>query len=149
MATKRIHTQADLGNFPNTIAYESITMFITLASESVKGKKLSEPCFVSTRLRSVVDMLEDIARWADDIPLEEKCNQRFGNKAFRTWHQRLVDNSFQLVKGVLTSGENVVCSCLISPQWRFILSWFHMGLDTMKLRARHFRGASFMMFGQT
>jgi len=111
MAAKRILTAEDFAHFPQTTGYRSIVSFLAVASDAVKGKKLSEPCTVHPRLQQVVEMLDELQQWTAEIPLEEKCNSRFGNKAFRTWHQRLADNSERLVDAVLGAGPDP------DPKW--------------------------------
>jgi hypothetical protein len=41
--------------------------------------------------------------WVQDIPPVPRDRARFGNPAFRTWHQRLESNSTAIVKAIMTS----------------------------------------------
>ena len=43
------------------------------------------------RIRSIIDLLESLSYLADETPIVEDPNQRFGNKAFRTYIQRTTD----------------------------------------------------------
>lgn len=70
-------------------AYQILLNFLKQLNKAVQGKKLSDPCEESTLIHSLVEMLKRIGSWVDDIPPTEQPH-RFGNKAFRTWHQRLV-----------------------------------------------------------
>eukprot|EP00667_Euglena_gracilis_P015883 EG_transcript_16548 len=111
MAVKRVQSMDDMAKLPTTPGYKAIITFLNVASDSVKGKKLSDTSTLGPRLEAVLGVLEEVVRWSDEIPLEEKCNSRFGNKAFRVWHARLVERSPALVHGVLTAGPDA------QPQW--------------------------------
>ena len=47
------------------------------------------------------NMLRTLARWVDEIPPLQDHKQRYGNKAFRTWHARLVQEAPALMTQVL------------------------------------------------
>lgn len=57
-------------------------------NEAVQGKALDAECSESSLVNTVVQMLNNFDEWVTEIPPTEQP-QRFGNKSFRTWHERL------------------------------------------------------------
>lgn len=62
--------------------------FILILSEAVEGISLDAECSESPLVNTVVQMLNNFDEWVTEIPPTEQP-QRFGNKSFRTWHERL------------------------------------------------------------
>lgn len=59
-------------------------------NDSVKGKPNSSQYSKSLSIDSVCKLLDTLNSWIDDIPPIDQP-QRFGNKAFRSWHAQLVE----------------------------------------------------------
>eukprot|EP01028_Stygiella_incarcerata_P003880 TRINITY_DN180_c0_g2_i3.p1 TRINITY_DN180_c0_g2~~TRINITY_DN180_c0_g2_i3.p1 ORF type:complete len:295 (-),score=80.78 TRINITY_DN180_c0_g2_i3:28-912(-) len=81
--------------------------FVMKCNESVMGKKVSDipESSLSSEIRGVIRLLDVLLKWVDEIPPEEQTG-RFGNRAFRTWHKRLVENSEALLwEHVLPEGS--------------------------------------------
>lgn len=57
-------------------------------NESVRGKKLSYECHVSTVVKSLSSFLDVINDWIDECPPIDQP-QRYGNKAFRQFYEKL------------------------------------------------------------
>lgn len=62
--------------------------FILALNESVQGKALNVEYTQSPTIASIVQMLNEFDEWITQIPPTEQP-QRFGNKSFREWHERL------------------------------------------------------------
>lgn len=62
--------------------------FILALNESVQGKALDVECSQSPAIGNVIKMLNEFDEWITQIPPTEQP-QRFGNKSFRIWHERL------------------------------------------------------------
>lgn len=62
--------------------------FILALNEAVQGKALDAECPQSPLVDNVVQMLNKFDEWITEIPPTEQP-QRFGNKSFRIWHERL------------------------------------------------------------
>lgn len=62
--------------------------FILTLNEAVQGKALDAECPQSLLVNNVVQMLNKFDEWITEIPPTEQP-QRFGNKSFRTWHEKL------------------------------------------------------------
>ncbi|KAI7901716.1 uncharacterized protein BX663DRAFT_513794 [Cokeromyces recurvatus] len=95
-----IHNQRDIEKFVNTKAFQRIMTFVVLLNESVMKKKVSDPCQISPQTQHILDMLDELNSWIDEFPPLENP-QRFGNKAFRLWYNKLVHSSEELMKKAL------------------------------------------------
>lgn len=62
--------------------------FILALNESVQGKALNAEYTQSPTIANIVQMLNEFDEWITQIPPTEQP-QRFGNKSFREWHERL------------------------------------------------------------
>ncbi|KAF0482348.1 Phosphotyrosyl phosphatase activator [Gigaspora margarita] len=98
--TKQVNDQNDINKFITSEAYNRLTRFIELLNESVVNKKISEPCFVSELVQKVIDSLNILMSWIDEIP-PLPTSQRFGNKAFRSWVARLEQNASIIHQDIL------------------------------------------------
>jgi hypothetical protein len=54
----------------------------------VRGVKLSDECFVSPLVKSLLDVLSTAEGWTKEYPPSPQ-QMRYGNQSFRAWHQRL------------------------------------------------------------
>ncbi|CAO3637747.1 unnamed protein product [Mucor hiemalis] len=91
---QRIHEQKDINDFVTTQAFDCIMTFVMLLNQSVLQKKISDPCFVSPK------------SWLSDFPPLPNA-QRFGNKAFRFWVEKLNESSTQLMEAALPKDLHV------------------------------------------
>ena len=64
--------------------------FVNILNESVKGKKLRDDVSASPIVGKLLQLIEKLSSWMDEVPPVEQP-QRFGNKAFRTWWERIRD----------------------------------------------------------
>lgn len=73
----------------------------------MRDKKISEvsPDSLGPGATKLVSVLDELATWIDDINVEPNVVGRFGNPAFRVWHQRLVDRAPQLMTDVLIAAR--------------------------------------------
>ena len=71
--------------------------FIQMIGDAIANKKIrDESVEKSLEVTKFVDLLENLSNWIDEIkPVEQR--QRFGNKAFKEWHSKLMDVSKILV----------------------------------------------------
>lgn len=82
-------------------AYYDIVGFINAISQAIQGKKISvalEPSPIPDALVAVVDV--HLKRMLDETPPLEQP-QRFGNKAYREWSEKLKNSSEDLLKAAL------------------------------------------------
>lgn len=68
--------------------------FILALNNSVQGKALTVECTQSPIIANIVQMLNEFDNWITEIPPTEQP-QRFGNKSFRIWHEKLQQVNMQ------------------------------------------------------
>ncbi|KAJ3293936.1 hypothetical protein HK104_004092 [Borealophlyctis nickersoniae] len=99
---KRITDESALRHWCGSEACLRYLEFIQLLNESVKNKKNSDECVVSENVQKTLDILHTLDTWIDEIPPFESP-QRFGNKAFRVWIERLEKEAEGLISGLLSA----------------------------------------------
>ena len=69
--------------------------FIQSIGDAIAGKRIREESIeMSESSVKLVQLLETLSNWVDNIkPVEQQ--QRFGNKAFKEWHNKLTNVRFQ------------------------------------------------------
>lgn len=73
-------------------AYTEFMGFVNILNEAVKGKKLTDDVPASLIVDKLIKLVEKLSSWVDEVtPIEQP--QRFGNKAFRTWWEKIRDVS--------------------------------------------------------
>ncbi|XP_069939311.1 serine/threonine-protein phosphatase 2A activator isoform X4 [Cherax quadricarinatus] len=98
---RAVFTPEDVKKWEQSNAYQDIIGFLTAMNTAVKGKKLSVECAVSPVTVGLLNMLDTISHWIDDIPPVDQP-QRYGNTAFRDFYAKLKENGEQVVKEALS-----------------------------------------------
>lgn len=103
---KRITSPDDIRHFHSSASGQNFLGFVAALSQSVLRKKISDPLPVpiSRTLDSLLAFLDTLSVWVDEIPPFPHPG-RYGNPAFRMWHQRLQDTAEQMVVGLLPVGD--------------------------------------------
>ncbi|KAI3894979.1 hypothetical protein MKX03_027999 [Papaver bracteatum] len=94
--SKKINHPDDMARFIKTDLLSNFIGFIVSLSESIRGKKLSEPCRESETLTCICSVLDTFASWIDEIPPIQQTNKH-GNFAYRDWYDRLLADSEALI----------------------------------------------------
>ena len=109
---KAIKSQEDLKKFESSTSYRELMQFIQLSSEAIVGFEMpaisatitssssatfpspspSSSSCCNTAITEITSFFSKIASWVDEIPPIQQP-MRFGNKAFRDWHARLVQEA--------------------------------------------------------
>ncbi|XP_078444627.1 phosphotyrosyl phosphatase activator (PTPA) family protein [Wolffia australiana] len=97
---KKISTPDDIALFQSSSSGQNFVGFIAALSQSVVRKKISDPVPESPALASLLALLRAISSWVVEIPRSPHPG-RYGNPAFRIWHQRLQERAHELVLGLL------------------------------------------------
>ncbi|KAG9300629.1 hypothetical protein G9A89_005229 [Geosiphon pyriformis] len=97
---KEITEQPDIKTWLESEAFFRLMTFIQNLNQSVVNKKISDKFFVSETAQKIVDSLNSISAWVDEIP-PLPTPQRFGNKAFRDWIARLEQNAKTIHEKIL------------------------------------------------
>lgn len=101
---RAIYTDEDLEKFKDSEPYKELVHFVRVCGEAVEGKKISDATESSTVLVVIDNFLADLKLWIDEIPPIQQP-MRFGNKAFRTFHERLTERAPEFVQSILDIGE--------------------------------------------
>ncbi|KAH9481901.1 Serine/threonine-protein phosphatase 2A activator 1 [Psilocybe cubensis] len=97
----KIRTDDDVEYWKTTQSYLDYGIFLRRLNESVVGYTLPwEPVNRSTSITKILELLDELAHWVDDIPALQ-TPQRFGNIAFRTWGQRLEERCDNVLQKLL------------------------------------------------
>ncbi|XP_046398939.1 serine/threonine-protein phosphatase 2A activator-like isoform X2 [Ischnura elegans] len=81
-------------------AYCEYVGFILALNEAVRSKPIGCNCDEGPGTKGIVSMLDTLSVWIDETPPIDQP-QRFGNQAFRKWHQRVKDNGLKLLQDAL------------------------------------------------
>lgn len=103
---KLVKSPANMRDWERSLAYQELLGFITAVSSSVHGKALepgADSYAVSERCQRLNSLLARLNAWIDDIPPVEQP-ARFGNKAFKTWFQRLEAEAPAMISECLSGG---------------------------------------------
>mmetsp|Transcript_95008 Transcript_95008/g.164992 ORF Transcript_95008/g.164992 Transcript_95008/m.164992 type:complete len:422 (+) Transcript_95008:27-1292(+) len=99
---KRINSQRDLEIFTKSRLCEQLLSFAGELSQATRGIEISASHLDSASpiVKALVEVLDELERWIDDFPPLQQP-MRFGNKAFRQWHARLVERAHPLMREAL------------------------------------------------
>ena len=99
---RRILSVPDVAVWQKCPAYRDLIGFINALNDSVKRKKISEVSGnVSGKMQELMAILDTLNTWIDEIPPESDHVGRFGNRSYRSWHERLVERCPDLIRSVL------------------------------------------------
>ncbi|CAP29368.1 Protein CBG09818 [Caenorhabditis briggsae] len=98
---KMIKNVFDLNPWYFSKAYEEYLAFLHRLNDSVVGVHTTADMRCSDLVIDFIDMLDTLEKWIDEIPLEDTSEQRFGNKAYRRFYERLCKEATELLSRVL------------------------------------------------
>lgn len=102
--TKKLCRHEDMLGWESSQAYSDVVGFICAMNDAVRNKKLTDECNVSENMQKLIDMLGILNSWIDEFPPIDQP-QRFGNKAFKSFHEKLLNQS----KNLLTETMDASC----------------------------------------
>ncbi|GAA5960786.1 hypothetical protein JCM3765_000816 [Sporobolomyces pararoseus] len=119
---RKIFTAADLEPWFSSRAYADLETYILQLCHAVTGRKVEDDCFESEAssiitIRNTVAFLKEAESWIDEIPLQT-TPQRFGNKAFRDWLDKLKQRNVDFQKSLLGTSSDATPSS-IPPELTF------------------------------
>ncbi|KAL6297036.1 hypothetical protein ACE6H2_005178 [Prunus campanulata] len=94
--SKIIQSPDDLRRFHDSFSGKHFLGFVAALSDSIRAKKISDPCHESTTIATIVSILQTLIQWVDEIPPTKQA-ARYGNVSFRSWHERLSQTSDSLM----------------------------------------------------
>ncbi|RMX64717.1 hypothetical protein DD238_005660 [Peronospora effusa] len=98
--SRAIFAQSDLQHFVGSPAQQMILVFVKHLNESVKSKRISDAYEVSPNVQKAVDLMNEISSWIVEIPPIQQP-MRFGNKAFRTFYDRVIERTRAMQENML------------------------------------------------
>jgi hypothetical protein len=100
---KKIMEGDNLAAFQESDVYKEILQFIFILQKSVQGTQMSSTDLPDTLL-PLYELIQKYDAYVDDIPPIEQP-MRFGNKAFKTWLDKVKENYNEDIKTVLKTEE--------------------------------------------
>jgi serine/threonine-protein phosphatase 2A activator len=101
--TKCINSPQDIERFHASEGGKHFLGFIAGLNQSIRGHQISDYCSESPIVRGMVQILELMISWIDEIPpLQQPA--RYGNLAFRDWQGRLQEQGQSLMLRILPKG---------------------------------------------
>jgi serine/threonine-protein phosphatase 2A activator len=97
---RRVNDAADLETWKKSQAYQDFTGFIYILNEAVKGKKNNDSVTTAPIIDKLTGVLDTYTKYIDETPPFEQP-QRFGNKAYCLWSDRVRDSSEEVIKSLL------------------------------------------------
>jgi Phosphotyrosyl phosphate activator (PTPA) protein len=108
---RAIFEDVDLDKFKTSETCSSLLNFVQSCTSAVMGKTVSQYTKDISQLNPVIQKIHSfmmkLSEYIDEIP-PLKQPMRFGNKSFRTWHQKLTIESRIFLTDVLTSQSSVI-----------------------------------------
>ncbi|CAD6187724.1 unnamed protein product [Caenorhabditis auriculariae] len=98
---QRIKSVFDLNPWFFSKGYSEYMQFLKELNESVKRLKTTADVRCNEQIIKLVEGFDTIQKWIDETELEPTEEQRFGNKAFRKFYEKLSVNAENLLRGVL------------------------------------------------
>uniref|UniRef100_A0A1I8ENG4 Serine/threonine-protein phosphatase 2A activator n=2 Tax=Wuchereria bancrofti TaxID=6293 RepID=A0A1I8ENG4_WUCBA len=93
----------DLTKWCRSKAYMEYMAMVNELNDAVKGVMSTEDIPISPKVMDAIDILDDLQKWTLEYPPEDMETQRFGNVAFRKWHDRLTEEADDIIYGLLTA----------------------------------------------
>ena len=101
-AQKRITDQRALQQWRRSEAYRRVVGHVSALADAVVGKRASEESVVVSQAAArVLNALDEMRVWVAEIPPVTQA-MRYGNKAFKTWHTRMVERAPALMLELLS-----------------------------------------------
>ena len=99
---KVVRTPQDVSRFAASATYAKLLALVNSMQQAATGRRVlaDDDCSVSPAVTAAVQLVGSLADWIEQIPPMEQA-MRYGNKAFRQWHQRLVADSPALLAAML------------------------------------------------
>jgi len=103
----------DINKWYKSEAYSDFINFIKRLSRSVRSLPTTSSVAINSYQQKLIDFLETLEAWIAEFPPVDMGEQRFGNKAFAKWHQKVVENLDSLVGNLLDERTKMAAPELI------------------------------------
>jgi serine/threonine-protein phosphatase 2A activator len=95
----KIRRPEDLEVFKRSETAKTLQRFVSLISQYVQGRQLSDPVPRSPLVAALVGVLDELLAWVAAIPRVPQTS-RYGNLAYREWSARLAARTPDLIAGL-------------------------------------------------
>lgn len=99
-----VKSALDIGAWERSEAYYELIGFINAVSTCVQGKKISGEMPQSPGVDKVLTVIAHLNRLINETPPVDQP-QRFGNMAYRDWHQKMRDTAKETLACLLPEGK--------------------------------------------
>ncbi|KAI5476964.1 phosphotyrosyl phosphatase activator [Pseudohyphozyma bogoriensis] len=96
LPTKRIVSRAHLDVFLSSPTHQDIVNFVTELNNSVEGVKLTDSVTPSPTVEAILGVLDEVEEFINATPPVDNGKSRFGNPAFRTFYDLVVEKAASL-----------------------------------------------------
>jgi len=97
---KIIRTPQDVSRFIGSTTYAKLVGLVSRMQKAATGQSQACECSTSPVVAGFMDLLCSLSTWVEEIPPIDQA-MRYGNKAFRQWHQKLVADGPDLLSKIL------------------------------------------------
>ncbi|KAF8905950.1 hypothetical protein CPB84DRAFT_535064 [Gymnopilus junonius] len=97
---KAILTKDQLEYFQQSQTHKDIVSYIETLNDAVVGSKLTDDCSSSPGVLAILDVIEKVEQLVKDTPPVDNAASRFGNPAFRTFYDKVSEQSTSLHAGL-------------------------------------------------
>jgi serine/threonine-protein phosphatase 2A activator len=104
---KRIASPDDIARFHVSLHGGHFLGFVAALSSSVHGRKLSDPLPSppSAAVTALLEIISTLSGFVASTPLLPH-NSRYGNPAFRLWHEKLTDSTNELISRITATAAS-------------------------------------------
>ena len=103
--TKLIHSPTLLPNLYRSLWFRRVGGFIRDVSFAVQQTAIDDVTVSHPVCARLIEWFNEAKGWVAEIPLVKQAS-RFGNLAYRTWHERMVTHSLQLMHDLIRRGTH-------------------------------------------
>lgn len=101
---REIMSPLDMDKWKKSTCFNEYNEFINKLNHEAINTKLTDDFEISETVQRFLDLLSKLSQWIDEIPPIQQP-QRFGNKAFKTWLDKVKHNSKELLKECFQNEE--------------------------------------------
>ena len=101
---KCLSDESDLEEFKHSESYKEIISFVKQTSESIQGVKITDDCGQCPILEKFCSFMLLLSDIINEIPPSNQP-MRYGNKAFRDWHRRMINETDEFLDDFLPTDE--------------------------------------------
>ncbi|CAD5228817.1 unnamed protein product [Bursaphelenchus okinawaensis] len=91
----------DINKWYKSEAYTNYLNFLKRLSFEIRGLPTTSSIEIPSFPQKIIETLDVLDGWIEDFPPVDMGEQRFGNKAYAKWHERLVEKASEVLGNLL------------------------------------------------